>query len=815
MLLATKNFLVIDTEGQDILREIAIIDEWGSLVYEAYNSGHLDHQTTRLHCYPLAKIISDVSVRVAGKTLVFHNATHDLHVLQQNFADTHKQWINCESICTLKLSQRYFPKLNGYGLDELSRNLNLRVSGQYFNRNLAHVARYDAAFTYELYRTILSHRLPQPSHQNVMTSANPFSSSRVDTPFQSHPDLKNIYGTEYQALKSALLDIQADPNHQSGGAVVIGEPGSGKTHLMMRLAQEVLITHRLLFIRQPNNADTILFHIYSRILESLVEPVPGSQYNQLESLIAHSIINFLKEEFSGHSILEKCASQPTFLFKYMGRAGSDVRRKNWDRLIKLLQPWWTQKYSAAGGSWQILRGMLQYCRYSDESRKSIIVRWLAAQHLDPDVLANVHLEDWEENLSREAFSLEAIAVLSKLSLLDEPLILVFDQLEGLGRPQNRIILENFGEAIKEIFTHVPNSLLIFNLFPDRWQQMQSEIFDGSIIDRMSQYVVHLQRPNEQDLKTILQAKLDPSKHRLDLLFNDQELKDILGQASIRSVINRAAAYYRYKESGIPLPDRSTPKVNFNGNLSSDSEIMDRRLDTIEKTLNDLNQRIAGLEAKAPIDIQVSRDAHSEHLFQREEPVEMIDPDFDLLLDYLRQEQEKLEQAYEKPTIIDDNDDIGKLMAIASELHSLYRFDVQELKLGKKRVLPEHLLFQKAQAGNVVGFLHIGGGAFTSRLKNFNKLVISNKHLQFTLIRDIREETIKGKVGKAEIEKLRYCPNGEFVLLNREDRIQFDLLYNLVLAIQNKDLELTVEKAIQLYRKHQPQYWLLETLVLNS
>ncbi len=66
--------------------------------------------------------------------------------------------------------------------------------------------------------------------------------------------------------------------------------------------------------------------------------------------------------------------------------------------------------------------------------------------------------------------MEAIAVFGELSTLDEPLIMVFDQLEGLGLAHNAAILESFGAAVKEILTHVPNSLVVLNLFPDRWEQ---------------------------------------------------------------------------------------------------------------------------------------------------------------------------------------------------------------------------------------------------------------------------------------------------------------------------------------------------------
>ena len=35
-----KNFIVIDTEGQPILRELAIVNDQGELIYEAFVENH-------------------------------------------------------------------------------------------------------------------------------------------------------------------------------------------------------------------------------------------------------------------------------------------------------------------------------------------------------------------------------------------------------------------------------------------------------------------------------------------------------------------------------------------------------------------------------------------------------------------------------------------------------------------------------------------------------------------------------------------------------------------------------------------------------
>ena len=78
---------------------------------------------------------------------------------------------------------------------------------------------------------------------------------------------------------------------------------------------------------------------------------------------------------------------------------------------------------------------------------------------------------------------------------------------------------------KEIFTPVPNSLIILNLFPDGWQQFQ-HIFDGSIIERISQNKIILEKPSGSELKQILQKKAQSVKIDIETLFTSEELGSV-------------------------------------------------------------------------------------------------------------------------------------------------------------------------------------------------------------------------------------------------------------------------------------------------
>ena len=292
-----QDFLVIDTEGNKELSEIAIFDHRGKLIYEAFTQGHPNNTHIRQNLKTLQEIATNVTVLAGGigqmapKPLVCHYAKHDAGVLKYSFQKAGIPWQHFTFICTCDLSRQHFPNLAGYGLDYLSKSLNLKVKGKRFNCAQAHTARYDAEFTYHLYNKIVENQQREVTRADLRQTSNPFSSNRVDTPFQDHVDLSEVYQNEFEFLKSILKDVKADRNQQSKAAVVIGEAGTGKTHLMMRLAKETLRTNRLLFIRQPNNADAVLYHVYARILESLAEKVLGGDRTQLELLISYSTFN--------------------------------------------------------------------------------------------------------------------------------------------------------------------------------------------------------------------------------------------------------------------------------------------------------------------------------------------------------------------------------------------------------------------------------------------------------------------------------------------------------------------------------------------
>jgi hypothetical protein len=284
---------------------------------------------------------------------------------------------------------------------------------------------------------------------------------------------------------------------------------------------------------------------------------------------------------------------------------------------------------------------------------------------------------------------------------------------------------------------------------------------------------------------------------LEQLFLPEDLDDILGKKPIRAALNRAAKYYDCRVNGISLPDERKPIRELNSN-----EKIEQQLKFLQQqqqiSIEVLSQLIKSIQSPDSVDLSNLQEKIAPYLSG--ETVIGVNP----VIEYLHEHRIELEQKYHNPSIISDGDDVGKLKNIAEALTHIQSFKLTQYRLGKK-VLPEHIVIEKGNQYHVIAFLEISGTPFTSRISNFNELVINNSQSQFYLIRDERQPGITAKVGKERIQQLENSANGNFVLFNKEDRILFDLIYDLIISIYNKDLDIDLESALNFVTTHQEWY----------
>ena len=339
------------------------------------------------------------------------------------------------------------------------------------------------------------------------------------------------------------------------------------------------------------------------------------------------------------------------------------------------------------------------------------------------------------------------------------------------------------------------------MFPDRWEQFKSS-FDISLIGRVSQYQIRLSQPTEKDLNEILKIKLKSINIPIEQIFSKEDLADILDQNSIRAMINRASDYYNYRVRQIPLPI-----IKDNVYQLNNYEKLEQQFRVLQQQQNELRQGFLEL-------LQRIQDSNIANLNQIREHFEVntitteatSDQSVQYVIGYLKEKKAYLEAQYNNVSIISDADDIGKIKNIAEALNRIKPIKLTHYRLGK-RVIPEHVVVETDKKNHVLAFLQIAPNttSFSSRLNNFNEIICLHPKDRFVLFRDQRLNEIKGKVAKENIEKLNNSPNAKYILFTKEDRIFLELVYQLILDILNKDIDVDLETALKVLTTHKEWY----------
>ena len=115
---------------------------------------------------------------------------------------------------------------------------------------------------------------------------------RVNTPWDHVPDLEEYNQHAYKRIVRALKELtrskSSEGQSNSQGILILGEAGTGKTHLLMRVARNLSKSNHILFVRKPNNEDAVAQHVWANVVSSLTRSLPesGTKRSQLDDLLA-------------------------------------------------------------------------------------------------------------------------------------------------------------------------------------------------------------------------------------------------------------------------------------------------------------------------------------------------------------------------------------------------------------------------------------------------------------------------------------------------------------------------------------------------
>lgn len=327
---------------------------------------------------------------------------------------------------------------------------------------------------------------------------NPFLDNRINGPSANDVDVHAIHQAAFARL--TRLAREACEHRRGIGAVLWGEAGIGKSHLLSRLARWA-------------SRDKQACFAYLHNLQAAPEYLPRSLLN--------SVVNQLSggrdRHFLGTELFDLVhASLLEAVNRQLGRYTWGQLRNAYGRLVERLGTGDVPGTAPPDrGVWKVLfaffRAVYRANRgKEDGSTASRAVRWLSGQALDAEEARTLGLPP--PRRADEAVALldnqqikEVLVALTRLAACtNRPFVLVFDQVDNLDEEQ-AAALARFLEALID---SSPNLLVVTAGVQDtlvRWHEKR--VIQESAWHRLAQLEILLQRLKPAEASAIIEARL--------------------------------------------------------------------------------------------------------------------------------------------------------------------------------------------------------------------------------------------------------------------------------------------------------------------
>jgi hypothetical protein len=391
---------------------------------------------------------------------------------------------------------------------------------------------------------------------NRILASNPFTDNRVNGPSDHEVDVDAIHHQAFDQLTALAREACAE--HRGIGAMLWGEAGIGKSHLLARLSRWA-------------GADRHALLVYLHNLQAGPDNLPRSLLKSVLSILTRGRVH---------------AFHTTELFWLVNAALREALRDNpkplysrheaeaaYRRLI--------DRVSGADPSRAALVDRTAYdvllsffCSASmarrgegDGRQAGVAVRWLAGDALDPAEAAELGVAparrpDLPVALEDNQQIKHVLVALSQLALLrGQPFILCFDQVDNLD-PEQAAALARFLEALID---SAPNLLVVVaGVQATLFQWRQQKVIQDSAWDRLAQFEIGLHRVPATEARALVAARLHrflepfhavPDLRRPDDLFplgKRWEAEFLAGKIEVRprDVVNWAREGWRREQEAL-------------------------------------------------------------------------------------------------------------------------------------------------------------------------------------------------------------------------------------------------------------------------
>ena len=333
----------------------------------------------------------------------------------------------------------------------------------------------------------------------AVRSTNPFVDNRVNGLSADEVDVHDIHRAAFERLTT--LAGEACSQRRGLGAMLLGEAGTGKSHLLSRL---------LRWAARDKQAITIYLHN----LQASPENLPRSILKAVVSILTRGKVRcFIKTplfDMAFDLLKEALRFDPTkkYLWPFVERA--------YRRLIDGLSAEDPSRAALVNRTvydvlYRFFHSAYRIAKTRDDHVAGLAVRWLSGDYLDPAEATQLGLppsrdDDEPSALADNQQIKQVLVALSRMALSrKQPFILCFDQVDNLDDEQ-AAALARFLEALID---SAPNLLVVMAGIQSsmlRWRELR--VFQDSAWDRLAQFEIALHRLTPQESRRIIAARLE-------------------------------------------------------------------------------------------------------------------------------------------------------------------------------------------------------------------------------------------------------------------------------------------------------------------